>query len=154
MLNTEQYEKYYSYDKLMDNVFKLEQKEIDKYVSLTNPLEPQQLFDFCLDNSLADLAEYLYIFHQVTMSINKLNGETILSIKEQSVNTSGNISAPLQTQSGTHSGIKLQYFDKANRTRSEMICRMNNLRKYSGMVSRNKDFYYTFKQKYINDVMS
>lgn len=152
MLDIEQYEKYYSYDKLMDDIFKLEQKEIDQYTNLTNPLKTQQLFDFCIDNALADLAEYLYIFHKAVLSINRLNGNTVLSIKEQLVNTNGNISSPLQTQSGTNSGIKLQYFDKANKKRSEMICRMNSLRKYSGMVSKNKDFYYTFKQKYISDV--
>jgi hypothetical protein len=151
-MNTEQYEKYYSYDKLMDDVFKLEQQEIDKYVNLTNYFKPQQLFEFALDNALADLAEYLYIFYQTTMSINRLNGETVLYIREQSVDTTGNISAPLQTQSGVNSGIKLQYFDKANKKRAEMICRMNNLRKYSGMIGRNKDFFYTFKQKYINEV--
>ena len=154
MMNIEHYEKYYLYDKLMDEIFNLEQSKIDIYVSLTNPLKPQQLFEFSIDNALGDLAEYLYLFHQTTMSVNRLNGDTVLSIKEQNINTSENISAPLQTQSGTNSGIKLQYFDKANKKRSEMIVRMNNLRKYSSMVSKNKDFYYTFKQKYINKIFS
>lgn len=152
-MDIEQYDKYYSYDKLMDDIFKLDQKEIDKYASLTNPLKSQQLFDFCLDYTLNDLAEYLYIFHQTTLSTNRLNGDTVLSIKEQSVNTSGNVSTPLPTLTGANSGIKLQYFDKTNKKRAELICRMTKLRKYSEMISKNKDFFYTFKQKYINNVL-
>lgn len=150
-MNIEHYEKYYSYDALIDEIFQLEQKKIDKYMNLTNLFKIQPLFDFAIENTLCDLAEYLYIFHNAVLSVNKLNSDTVLSISEQST-TNPTISAPLQTQSGTNSGIKLEYFDKTNKKRTELIIRMNNLRKYSKMVSKNKDFYYTFNSKHLEKI--
>jgi hypothetical protein len=146
-MDIDHYNKYYSYDEMTEDVFKLQDKEINKFVTYTNPFSAQKLFEFAIDNSVIELAEYLYIFDSVTMSLNRLNGDTVLSVMEQS--SAGNfISAPLQSKDGGNSGIKLQYFDKKNKKRAEMIFRLTKLKKYSKMESRNKDFYYTFCKKY------
>jgi hypothetical protein len=150
-MDKDHYNIYYSYDEMLEDVYKLPKIEINKFVTYSNPLCVQKLFDFAVDNNVVELAEYLYIFNSAIMSLNKLYGHDniVNSLNEQSCG--GNLVAgPLESSSGGSSGIKLQYFDKKNKKRTDMINRLTNLRKYSKMKSKNKDFYYTFCKKYTN----
>lgn len=149
--HSDHFDEYYSYEKLINDISQLSETKINQFEKLSHELNYQGLFEFAIDNTLIDLAEYLYIFHQTTLSLNKLNQIALTKINEQQSNSVA-LEESIFTEFGGNSGLNLQYWDRHNDKLTLLKHRLLTLRKYSRMESHDKDFFYTFKLKYIEKI--
>lgn len=121
---------YYPLDEL--EKLKEEQKEKLRACNTTN-----DLFVYSVLYGLENLAEYLYIYCDISFEINDLLTKTGVSSDKVILNQDVPQVVP-------------NYLNQTDKNKLRVFNRLLNLRKYSKLESKDKKFIYTFNKKYLN----
>jgi hypothetical protein len=133
---------YSSLYNLEDLMAELATHEID--LSIFDGMDLEKIFRVAVQNGLADLVEYIYVWHGVEYSLDELfsdHGEKFRSDMAES-------SVPALYDAGASSELNLQFWNSDDQKRNRSAKTLISLRKYSEMRCREKKFYYRFKPKY------
>lgn len=149
------YSKYYSVDKLFEDIIKLSVSRNDE--NIYSKLESvyldgnyNLLFQLAIEYDLDDLVEYLYIFYGTTFEINKLSKQSIGTLAGTQ---SDNLSASVESSSGGNTNLKLSYWNSSDKNKNIVVQRLTRLIKYSSMTRKGKEFWYSFNPKWTNYVL-
>jgi hypothetical protein len=126
----EDFSYYYSLDEL--ERLKEEQKE-----KLRACITTSDLFVYSVLYGLENLAEYLYIYCDISFEINDLLTKTGVSSDKVILNQDVPQVVP-------------NYLNQTDKNKLRVFNRLLNLRKYSKLESKDKKFIYRFNKKYLN----
>lgn len=156
-MDFEHYSKYYSFDKLFEEIIKLTAaKKVDVQLQLEKLYADgdfTKLFNLVVEYGLDELAEYLYIFYGISFEINKLSKQSINTISNSKDNGNATTAAVSSGSSGSSTGLSLAYWNPTDKNKNIVVHRLTSLIKYSKMERRGKEFWYTFNPKWTNHVL-
>jgi hypothetical protein len=147
IIDYQHYSQYYDIELLLN---KLKYNDIN----IDNIIDIYELFKYSVIYGLDDLAEYLYIFHEIKYEINELL-EWVDSPMLASNNLNSNEDKSDCCLSGImsgSSGLKISIVDEKAMNGHCVLSRLTKLRKYSLYESKNKKFYYRFNASKIGQV--
>ncbi len=127
------------YERILDYI--KENKIYDQCINLKNE---EQLFEFSVNYGILEFVKFLYEYKNITYNYNILTRYCI-NIISQEYNDN---KISLTTSSG-NIGLTSPLLDKYSSNRLSCIHYLINMKKYSKMTSKDKNFYYTFNPKYL-----
>jgi hypothetical protein len=147
IINFEHYSQYYDLELLLNKL---------KYnnIYIDNIIDIYELFKYSVIYGIEDLAEYLYIFHEIKYEINELLewvNSPILVSNNLNSNEDKSDCCLSGIMSGS-SGLKISIVDEKAKNGHSVLSRLTKLRKYSSYVSKNKKFYYQINTSKIGQI--
>jgi hypothetical protein len=105
-------------------------------------LDANKLFEFSLKYGIYKLVKYLYQIKKVTYNLNLVTeyNKTIESSNDDSNRVS------LISDNGANTGLRISIEDKFSPQRNKCLSYLYEMRKYSKMYSKNKQFFYTYNK--------
>lgn len=140
IIDYQHYSFYYDLDLLK---YLLEYNNID----IDNITDYYELFKYSVIYGIDELAEYLYIFHEIKYEINEL-----LEWVDSPILSSNNFNSEIDNSNCCLSGgimsgscgVKISIIDERAMNGHRILSNLTKLRKYSFYEYNNKKFYYRF----------
>ena len=104
-------------------------------------VDANKLFEFSLKYGIYKLIKYLYQIKKVTYSLN-----LITEYNKIIESTGDNEKVSIISDNGANNGIRISLVDKFSSQRNKCLAYLYNMRKYSKMYNKNKQFYYTYNK--------
>lgn len=119
-------------------------KEHQIYEKCINCKNEEQLFEFSVHYGIYEFVIFLYEHRNITYNYSIITQYTV-NISSQADNDN---TISLATSSGSN-GLNTPLLDKYTSNRLICINYLLNMKKYSKMTSKDKNFYYNFNTKYL-----